>query len=248
MPRSNKIQKLPECSAITTTHKLISTSLVLLLVLSFLHNSCAGTFDLSLSAELDNVQRIGLPADHTFFLRLRCANCHEEPSRAVAVSHAMEVNGVRGSFFSGVQVIQRPPLQILGTVMHFPIFPPIFPPGLVGISWVMLMLQRGRWFDDSIDEGCATKAAPQTRHAHTSARLADRPPLTRLGDRPSSHPPQVRCKGCERVNDVSLLAPSKSAVAAGAAGEYVADGGEWQPVASFECRGVEPVLRGGAAF
>ena len=72
----------------------------------------------------------------------------------------------------------------------------------------------------------------------------DRHPFTR---RPSVHPAQVRCKGCARVNDVSLAAPSKSAAAAGAAGEYVADGGEWQPVASFECRGVEPVRCGGGA-
>ena len=34
-------------------------------------------------------------------------------------------------------------------------------------------------------------------------------------------------------------------MAAGAAGEYVGDGGEWQPVSSFECRGVEPVRLGG---
>jgi hypothetical protein len=91
---------------LTGTNRLISTLLVLLLVLSLLKKSCAGTFDLLLSAELDNVQRIGLPADHTFFLRLRCANCHEEPPRAVAVSHAMEVDSVRGSSFS-VQVIKR---------------------------------------------------------------------------------------------------------------------------------------------
>ena len=60
-------------------------------------------------------------------------------------------------------------------------------------------------------------------------------------------PRQIRCKGCARVNDLSLAAPSKSAAAAGAAGEYVADSGEWQPVASFECRGVEPVRRAGVA-
>lgn len=86
-------------------HKLISVLLVLLLAIDLLHLSCAATFDLFLSAELDNVQRMGLPSDHTFFLRLRCANCHEEPPRAVAVSHAMEVDGVRGSSFSGIQVI-----------------------------------------------------------------------------------------------------------------------------------------------
>ena len=67
---------------------------------------------------------------------------------------------------------------------------------------------------------------------------------------------QVRCKGCGRMNDVSLVPPppspprptGKAAAAAaaaaagvGEAGAYVEDGGEWQRVATFECRGVEPV-------
>jgi hypothetical protein len=40
----------------------------------------------------------------------------------------------------------------------------------------------------------------------------------------------VRCKGCARVNDVSLApaAGGASAAAAGAAGAYVEGGGEWQ--------------------
>jgi hypothetical protein len=92
---------------------LILILLVPFSVLSLLPVSCAGSYDLFLNAELENVQRIGLPYDHTFFLRLRCLNCHEEPPRAVAVSHAMDSEGVRGSSVN-VQVNQMPlPLPLL---------------------------------------------------------------------------------------------------------------------------------------
>jgi hypothetical protein len=47
---------------------------------------------------------------------------------------------------------------------------------------------------------------------------------------------QIKCKGCGRVNDVSLTAEENDDDAA-----YVADSDEWQRIATFECRGVDPV-------
>ena len=69
----------------------------LVMFFCFIEIITAAMFDLLLSAELQNVRRIVVPEDHTFFLRLRCANCHEEPPRAVAVSREMTVDGVRGA-------------------------------------------------------------------------------------------------------------------------------------------------------
>jgi hypothetical protein len=57
----------------------------------------SGVFDLLFSAELDNVQRIIVPQDHTFFIRLRCANCLEEAPNPVAISREMAADGVRGA-------------------------------------------------------------------------------------------------------------------------------------------------------
>ena len=48
-------------------------------------------------AEVDNVQKFGVPEDHTFFLRLRCLNCSDVSPNAVGISREMEVEGIRGA-------------------------------------------------------------------------------------------------------------------------------------------------------
>mmetsp|Transcript_32279 Transcript_32279/g.86109 ORF Transcript_32279/g.86109 Transcript_32279/m.86109 type:complete len:165 (+) Transcript_32279:3-497(+) len=99
--------------------------------------------DLQLSAEVENVQKIGVPRDHTFFIKLRCVNCNDITPSAVGISRDMEVEGVRGA----------------------------------------------------------------------SVNM------------------QIKCKGCSRVNDISIVDED--------GGEFVADSDKWQTIASFECRGVD---------
>ena len=49
---------------------------------------------------------------------------------------------------------------------------------------------------------------------------------------------QIKCKGCGRVNDISLVAEENEDEAV-----YVADADEWQRLATFECRGVDLVCK-----
>jgi hypothetical protein len=58
---------------------------------------CDGSFDLLLSAEVQNVKKISVSQDHAFFLHLRCTNCHETFPSAVGVSKGMSVEGIRGA-------------------------------------------------------------------------------------------------------------------------------------------------------
>ncbi len=53
--------------------------------------------DLLISAETENVQKLGVPANHTFFIKLRCINCSEITPSAVGISRDMEVEGIRGA-------------------------------------------------------------------------------------------------------------------------------------------------------
>ena len=52
--------------------------------------------DLMCSAEVENVGRICVPADHTFFLKLTCTTCRSEFPNAVGVSSDMVVEGIKG--------------------------------------------------------------------------------------------------------------------------------------------------------
>ena len=52
--------------------------------------------DLLASAEVENVARIGVPSDHTFFLKLQCTTCRSDFPNAVGVSSDMVVEGIRG--------------------------------------------------------------------------------------------------------------------------------------------------------
>jgi hypothetical protein len=52
--------------------------------------------DLVACAEVENVARIGVPSDHTFFLRLTCTTCRSEFPNAVGVSSSMVVEGIKG--------------------------------------------------------------------------------------------------------------------------------------------------------
>ena len=53
--------------------------------------------DLLISAEVENVEKIGVPKDHTFFVKLRCVNCNDITPSAVGISRDMEVEGIRGA-------------------------------------------------------------------------------------------------------------------------------------------------------
>ena len=56
--------------------------------------------DLVCQAETENVKRISVPSDHTFFLRLTCINCREEFPNAIGVSSDMVVEGLKGATVS----------------------------------------------------------------------------------------------------------------------------------------------------
>ena len=56
-----------------------------------------GMIDLVAKAEVENVGRIGVPADHTFFLKLTCPTCRSEFPNAVGVSSDMVVEGIKGA-------------------------------------------------------------------------------------------------------------------------------------------------------
>ncbi len=53
--------------------------------------------DLQLSAETENVQKLGVPSNHTFFIKLRCLNCNDITPNAIGISREMEVEGIRGA-------------------------------------------------------------------------------------------------------------------------------------------------------
>jgi hypothetical protein len=61
--------------------------------------ACGGwaMIDLLISAEAENVEKLGVPADHTFFIKLRCVNCNDISPSAVGISRDMEVEGIRGA-------------------------------------------------------------------------------------------------------------------------------------------------------
>ena len=82
----------------------ISLILRTILSLSVIVPSDSGIFDLMLSAEMENVQRIIVPSDHVFFVRLRCTNCHEEHPKPVAICRDMAADGIRGASVN-VQVL-----------------------------------------------------------------------------------------------------------------------------------------------
>jgi len=106
-----------------------------------------GMIDLVCSAEVENVGRITVPDDHTYFLKLTCTTCRSEFPNAVGVSSDMVVEGIRGA---SVTV-------------------------------------------------------------------------------------QLKCKGCDRQHDITIQ-PFEAANA------WVPDSkNEWQRLATFECRGVDPV-------
>jgi len=89
--------------------------LLLLLIASSGSLVSGGMIDLVCAVEVENVGRISVPEDHTFFLKLTCTTCRSEFPNAVAVSSDMVVEGVRGS--------QPPPL----TRAHAPAFPSACP-------------------------------------------------------------------------------------------------------------------------
>lgn len=53
--------------------------------------------DIVCSADVENVGRITVPEDHTFFLRLTCTQCRTEFPNAVGISRDMVVEGIRGT-------------------------------------------------------------------------------------------------------------------------------------------------------
>jgi hypothetical protein len=53
--------------------------------------------DLLISAEVENVQKLGVQSNHTFFIKLRCINCSDITPSAVGISRDMEVEGIRGA-------------------------------------------------------------------------------------------------------------------------------------------------------
>ena len=53
--------------------------------------------DLLISAEVENVEKLGVPRDHTFFVKLRCITCNDISPSAVGISRDMEVEGIRGA-------------------------------------------------------------------------------------------------------------------------------------------------------
>ena len=53
--------------------------------------------DLVASCEVENVGKISVPRDHTFFLRLTCTTCRSEFPNAVGVSSDMNVEGIKGA-------------------------------------------------------------------------------------------------------------------------------------------------------
>jgi hypothetical protein len=128
--------------------------------------------DLLISAEVENVQKLGVPANHTFFVKLRCVNCNDITPNAIGVSRDMEVEGIRGASVN-LQAMLNSDLE------HF--------------------FRRFLW-------------------PHTICTI------------------QVKCKGCGRVHDVSLVPEEKEDDAG-----YVAESEEWQRLATFDCRGMDPV-------
>jgi len=56
--------------------------------------------DLLASADVENVARISVPEDHTFFLKLQCTTCRSDFPNAVGVSSDMVVEGIRGASVS----------------------------------------------------------------------------------------------------------------------------------------------------
>ena len=70
--------------------------LVLLLLALSSTQVSGGMIDLVCAAEAENVKRISVPPDHTFFLKLTCINCRSEFPNAIGVSSEMVVEGIRG--------------------------------------------------------------------------------------------------------------------------------------------------------
>jgi hypothetical protein len=73
---------------------------LLLLQLLIASSTCValgGMIDLVCSADVENVGRITVPEDHTFFLRLTCTTCRTEFPNAVGISRDMVVEGIRGT-------------------------------------------------------------------------------------------------------------------------------------------------------
>jgi len=64
--------------------------------------------DLLASAEVENVARISVPEDHTFFLKLQCTTCRSDFPNAVGVSSDMVVEGIRGKAPLRPACLQRP--------------------------------------------------------------------------------------------------------------------------------------------
>jgi len=83
--------------ALKTPRKTVRALAVALTVLSsLLPRASGGMIDLVACAEVENVARIGVPSDHTFFLRLTCTTCRSEFPNAVGVSSSMVVEGIKG--------------------------------------------------------------------------------------------------------------------------------------------------------
>ena len=83
--------------ALKTPMRTVRALAVALTVLSsLLPRASGGMIDLVACAEVENVARIGVPSDHTFFLRLTCTTCRSEFPNAVGVSSSMVVEGIKG--------------------------------------------------------------------------------------------------------------------------------------------------------
>ena len=83
--------------ALKTPRRTVRALAVALTVLSsLLPRASGGMIDLVACAEVENVARIGVPSDHTFFLRLTCTTCRSEFPNAVGVSSSMVVEGIKG--------------------------------------------------------------------------------------------------------------------------------------------------------
>jgi hypothetical protein len=82
---------------VKTPGRTVRALAVALTVLSSLvPPASGGMIDLVACAEVENVARIGVPSDHTFFLRLTCTTCRSEFPNAVGVSSSMVVEGIKG--------------------------------------------------------------------------------------------------------------------------------------------------------
>ena len=80
----------------TSGRTVLALAVALTVLSSLVPLASGGMIDLVACAEVENVARIGVPSDHTFFLRLTCTTCRSEFPNAVGVSSSMVVEGIKG--------------------------------------------------------------------------------------------------------------------------------------------------------